>query len=69
MTDSILIYQHNTTRMYFATLSSNSMINSGTTCKSPNEAVKQLDDYPTVMSSGWILVDKLTSDIYPELFL
>lgn len=69
MIDSILIYQHTQTRMYFAILSSNYMINSDTVCKSPSEAVKQLGSYPSVMGSGWILVDKLTSDIYPELFL
>lgn len=68
-TDSILIYQHKQTRMYFARLKSNTMINSGTICKSPNEAIKKLAYNPTALGTSWLLVDTLTSDVYPELFL
>ena len=68
-TDSILVYQHNTTRMYFATLKSNSTINSGIACSSPNQAIQKLSSNPTALAGGWLLVDTLTSDIYPELFL
>ena len=68
-TDSILVYQHNTTRMYFALLESNSMVNSGVVCNSPGQAIQKLADNPTALATGWLLVDTLTSDIYPELFL
>lgn len=68
-TDSILVYQHNTTRMYFATLESNTMINSGEVCKSPSEAIRNLNLSHSTMRFNWLLVDTLTSDIYPELFL
>ena len=69
MTDSILIFQHTQNRMYFALLESNAAINSGTICNSPNEAVKKLSDSPAALGTDWLLVDILTSDIYPELFV
>ena len=75
-TDSILIYQHNTTRNYVAVLNSVDLFTAppGTdipaTYSSPALAVKYVrSGLYAVLTPNWLLVDTLTSDIYPELFL
>ena len=69
-TDSIRVYQHPTTRMYVAILLSNPTTNSGVAHASVSEAVRSLTpNSVNVISPSWLLVDTLTSDIYPELFL
>lgn len=74
MIDSILIYQHNVTRDYIAVRSSSDIFIAPSmpnpSYSSPALAVKHLTpSLCVVLTPDWLLVDILTSDIYPELFL
>lgn len=74
-TDSILVYQHNTTRMYRALRYSTEVFTAPhditiQSYASPALAVKRLSSNSYILlTPSWLLVDTLTSDIYPELFL